>query len=146
MKKYELFQNHIKRGDKITVVTSGYFGGMCVIPMVYDRSSPLPHYNNCGKELYGVEIICTPKGKRSLYKFSIDYNAPVIVYKGFVKIDADSIVYEKKGNVQTSRYTMNDTRIFTDCLTKHPENIIFHDIPTADVSAADTPTTKEEAD
>lgn len=145
MKKYELFQKHIKRGDKITVVTSGYFGGMCVIPMVYDSSSPLPHYYNCGKELYGVEIICTPKGKRSLYKFSIDYNAPVIVYKGFVKIDADSIVYEKKGNVQTSRYTMFDSRFFTDCLEKYPNNIIFHDIPTADVSANDTPTAKEES-
>lgn len=70
----------------------------------------------------------------------------MIVYKGFVKIDADSIVYEKKGNVQTSRYTMNDPRIFTDCLTKHPKDIIFYDIPTADVSATDTPTTKEEAD
>lgn len=125
MKKYELFQENIKRGDKITVVTSGSFGGICVIPMTYDSSSPLPHYYNCAKELNGVEIICTPKGKRTHYKLTIDYNAPVIVYKGFVKIDAESIIYEKRGNVQISRYTMFDSRLFTDCLEKYPDDIIF---------------------
>lgn len=125
MKKYELFQENVKRGDKITVVTSGSFGGIYAIPMTNESSSPSPHYYNCDEELNGVEIICTPKGKRTPYKLTIDYNAPFIVYKGFVKIDAESILYEKKGNVQISRYTMFDPRIFTDCLEKYPDEIIF---------------------
>lgn len=129
MKKYELFRENVKRGDKITVVTSGSLGGMCVIPMTYESGSPSPHYCNCGMELYGVEIICTPKGKRSPHKLTIDYITPLIVYKGFVKIDTDSIIYEKKGNVKISRYTMFDPRIFTDCLEKYPDAILFFDIP-----------------
>lgn len=133
MKKYKLFQENVKSGDKITVVTSGSMGGMCVIPMIYESSSPAPHYYNCPEELNGVKIICTPKGKRTLYKFTIYYNAPMIVYKGLVKIDAESIVYEKRGNVQISRYTMFDSRFFTDCLEKYPEDIIFCDIPTSTI-------------
>lgn len=125
MKKYELFQENVKQGDKITVVTSGSFGGMCVIPMTYESSSPSPHYYNCDEELNGVELIGTPKGKRTLYKLTIDYNAPVIVYKGFVKIDAESIIYEKRGDVKISRYTMFDPRFFTDCLEKYPSDILF---------------------
>ncbi|MCM1061224.1 MAG: hypothetical protein NC452_13185 [Eubacterium sp.] len=56
MNKFNLFQENVKEGDKITVVVQGEFGGVSVIPMTYIntvRQSPTtaiasPIFTECG--------------------------------------------------------------------------------------------------
>lgn len=129
MNKTELFQKNVKEGDKITVVAQGEFGGLSVSQMTYIGSSPTPHYYNCPPEMNGVTLFFKPKGKRCAYKMTLEYSAPLIVYKGFVNIDADEIVFKKCGNAKMSRYGMHDPRYFTEVLEKYPNKVLFSDIP-----------------
>ena len=129
MTKFELFQENVKEGDKITVVSQGEFGGLSVSQMTYIGSTPAPPYYNCPPEMNGVKLMFKPKGKRRVYEMTLVFSAPLIVYKGFVNIDADEIVFKKCGNAKMSRYGMHDPRYFTETLEKYPNGILFSDIP-----------------
>ncbi len=131
MKKYKMFQESVKEGDKITVVTQGSLGGVTVSQMVYIGSSPSDHYYNCPQDMCGVTLTFKPKGQRTYYKTTVDYITPLIVYSGYVDIDTDSIVFLTFGNAKISRYTMHDPRYFTEILEKYPKGVIFCDIPTS---------------
>lgn len=129
MKKYNLFQENVKCGDKITVVTQGELGGISVSQMTYVDSAPAAHYYGCPEEMYGVTLLCKPKGRRRTYKMTLEYSVPLIVYKGYVNINAGEIVFKKCGNVEMSRYGMHDSRYFTDTLKAYPNSVLFSDIP-----------------
>lgn len=129
MKKFTLFQENVQEGEKITVVVQGEFGGVIVIQMTYIGSEAADHYYNCPSDMYGVQLFFKPKGKRKIYRTTISYSTPLIVYKGYVNIDAESIVYRQCGNSKISRYGMHDPRYFTDVLEKHPNSVLFSDIP-----------------
>lgn len=145
MKKYEMFWDRVKEGDKITVVTQGSLGGVTVSQMVYISSSPSDHYYNCPQDMRGVTLTFKPKGRRAHCKMTVDYITPLIVYSGYVDIDADGIVFLTCGNAKISRFGMHDPRYFTEILEKYPKGIIFCDIPTADVPCSVIPTAKEVA-
>lgn len=129
MKKYNLFQENVKEGDKITVVTQGEFGGLFISQMTYIGSTPAEHYCGCPQEMYGVTLLFKPKRRRNTYKITLEHSTPLIVYKGYVSINADEIVFKKCGNAKMSRYGMHDSRYFTDTLKEYSENILFSDIP-----------------
>ncbi len=137
MKKFELFQKNVKEGDKITVVMQGSLGGVTVSQMVYISSSASEHYYNCPQDMCGVTLVFKPKGRRTTCKKTIDYDVPLIVYKGYTDIDVDSIMYLTCGNTKISRFGMFDSRYFTDILKKYPNGILFRDIPTAKEEAAE---------
>lgn len=129
MKKFSLFQENVQEGEKITVVVQGEFGGVVAIQMTYIGSEAIAHYYNCPSDMYGGRLVFKPKGKRRAYETRIDYSVPLIVYKGYVNIDTESIVYRTCGNSKISRYGMHDPRYFTDVLKKYPNSVLFSDIP-----------------
>lgn len=132
MNKFNLFQENVKEGDKITVVTQGAFGGVTVSQMTYISSTPAAHYYKCPQEMYGVTLLFKPKGRRNTYKMTLEYSVPLIVYKEYMSIDTDEIVYNKCGNAKMSRYGMHDSRFFTDTLKAYPNHVLFSDIPTTE--------------
>lgn len=129
MKKYKMFQESVREGDKITVVTQGSLGGVTVSKMVYISSFPADHYYNCPQDMCGVTLIFKPKGRRNACKVTVDYDVPLIVYRGYVDIDADSIVFLTCGDAKISRFGMHDLRYFTEILEKYPKDVIFCDFP-----------------
>lgn len=129
MKKYNLFQENVKEGNKITVVSQGEFGGVCVSQMTYLGSEPAAYYCGCPQEMYGVALLFKPKGRRRTYKMTLEYSALLIVYKGYVNINVGDIVYKRCGNAKISRYGMHDSLYFTDTLKAYPNFVLFSDIP-----------------
>ncbi len=130
MKKYELFQN-LKEGQKITIVSSNDFGFIYVIQTVYQSSRPHEHYVNCSESMVGVEILHTPKKKRSLYTTVIDYNVPLLVYDGWLDIKTDCLykTEEKNGTtITTSKYLSFDKRNFEEIKKHYSSGIIIEDI------------------
>lgn len=128
MNKYNLFQENVKQGDKITVVSQGEFGGVCISQMTYLGSEAAANYCGCPQEMYGVMLLFKPKGRRRTYKMTLEYSAPLIVYKGYVNINVGDIVYKRCGNTEMSRYGMHDPRYFTETLERYPNGVLFSDI------------------
>lgn len=132
MKKYNLVNNNLTEGQKITIVCTGGFGGMFVIQTTYSSCKPVSHYYNCPDSMCGVSIRHTPKGKRKLRQLAIGYDTSLVIYNGWHNIDADSIIYNTSdlgdGITQESKYTMHDNKYFADLLKIKPNGIICTDI------------------
>ena len=121
MKKYNLVNEALTQGQKITIVSTNSWGGLYVLQTVYHSCKPALHYQNCPEDMIGVTIIHKPKRKRTFYQSTIDYNSEVIIYDGWVDVNTD-ILYDiehKDGAViRRSKYTCFDVRNFED-IVKH---------------------------
>lgn len=129
MRKYNLFRENLKEGQRITIAMQGWVGGIWIIKTTYSGCEPAPHYVNCPEDKIGVKIVHKLKGKKNMCETTIDYISPIVVYDGWVDIDTESIIYENLGNGRKiSRYAMTDRRMFDDLLAKYPDPVIFSDI------------------
>lgn len=121
MKKYNLVNEALKEGQKITIVSTNSFGGLYVLQTEYKSCKPALHYQNCPENMIGVTIIHKPKRKRNLYQSTIDYNADLLIYNGWVDINTD-VLYniENKGGteIKRSKYLSFDSRNFKE-ITSH---------------------------
>jgi hypothetical protein len=108
----------LKEGQKITIIGLGEFGFPAKSLTTFHSVREKPHYYNCAANMYGVEIIHKPKGKRTHYKKSIDYNSGVLVYDGHVNIDIDSLINNIKEDknfvIKESKYPCFDKRYLQD--------------------------------
>ena len=137
MGKYEQVANSgLKQGDKITLVAESEFGGMWAVQSVFDHAEISRHYQNCPESMYGVRIYHKPKGKRKLYASNISHNVPFAIYRGWVDIDTESIIYNIKPlteedkavgiiQIRESKYGSFDPRYFTDLKKIYPDYLIF---------------------
>ena len=139
MGKYEqVINTGLKQGDKITLVSESEFGGMWAVQTVFDHAEISKHYQNCPESMYGVKICHRPKGKRKLYASNISYNVPFAIYKGWVDIDTENIVYNIKPltekekaagitQIRESKYTAFDPCNFADLKKAYPDYLVFSD-------------------
>ena len=127
MRKYNLVNEALKEGQKITIVSTTEFGGLYVLQTVYHSCKPAFHYQNCPDDKIGVTIIHKPKRKKTYYQTKIDYNADFIIYNGWVNINTD-ILYDierKNGyEIKHSKYTCFDVRNFEDIFHHYGEGIV----------------------
>jgi hypothetical protein len=129
VKKYNLVAEHLKEGQKITLVFQGELGGISAIPTTYLSCQPAPHYQNCVDAMIGVSILHKPAGKRTARHTTIAYNIPLAVYDGWQDIDTDSLVFKPlEAGVKISRYDMHDSRYFSDLIKAKPDGVIFVDM------------------
>jgi hypothetical protein len=136
MKKYNAVINStLKQGQKITLVSQGEVGGFYSINTVYDHAEPSRHYQNCPNDMIGIKIFHTPKGKRNMRVSNISYNAPIIIYDGWIDIDRDKFMFNslpldnehKQAGIldmRQSKYTMFDDRYFSDIQSAFPNYIL----------------------
>ena len=137
MGKYEqVINSGLRQGDKITLVSESEFGGMWAVQTVFDHAEQTKHYQNCPADMYGVKIYHKPKGKRKLYISNISYNVPFAIYRGWIDIDTESIVYnikpateEQKAvgitQIRESKYAAFDPLCFSDLKKIYPDYLIF---------------------
>ncbi len=129
MKKYNLVKENLTEAQKITLAFQGDFGGIVAIQALYIRCEIAPHYANCDESLNGVKLIFKQKSKRTASCKTISYNVPLVIYNDWLEIDADTILYEDKGDgIKEGKYLAHDNQYFYDLIEKYPDNIIFSDI------------------
>ena len=127
MKKYNLVNEALKEGQKITIVSTNSFGGLYVIQTVYNSCKPALHYQNCPDDKIGVTIVHKPKRKRSFFKTTIDYNADMIIYDGWVDINTDVLynIERKDGvTIKHSKYTYFDVRNFEEIIKHYGKGVV----------------------
>ena len=127
MKKFMLVNEALTEGQKITIVSTNSFGGLYVLQTVYHSCKPALHYQNCPESLIGVKITQKPKGKRNFYELTIDYNADLIIYDGWVNINTD-ILYDienKNGyEIKKGKYLSFDVRNFEEIIHHYGAGIV----------------------
>ena len=128
MALYMDINNVIAEGEEITIVSQGSFGGMWVRHSRFLGADPKPHYANCPVGMIGTVMTHKPKGKRSVYKTVFDFNTPVVIYRGWVDIDVEKLVYNTYRQdgviIRESKYTAFDDTPFSDLIHAHPDYLI----------------------
>lgn len=130
MKKFELVNSKLTKGQKITIVSGGEFGGLYAVQTIYESCKPNRHYQDCPESMMGVTILHTPKRKRKMYQTGISYNTPLVIYDGWIDIDTDNIMFDTleenaKCTVRQSKYTMFDNRYFEDLVNQYGKGIVM---------------------
>ena len=130
VKKFELVNSALTKGQKITLVSGGEFGGLYAVQTVFDSCKPNRHYQDCPESMIGVTILHTPKHKRKMYQTGISYNTPLVIYDGWVDIDTDSLMYETLEEhddytLRKSKYLSFDNRYFTDLISQYGKGIVM---------------------
>lgn len=127
MKKYNLVNEALKEGQKITIVSTNSWGGLYVLQTVYHSCKPALHYQNCPDDKIGVAILQKPKNKRKLYQVTIDYNSDLIIYDGWVDVNTDILynIEHKDGcEIKHSKYTCFDVRNFEEIAKHYGKGIV----------------------
>ena len=106
---HDQFKN-LKDGDKITLIAFNDFGFLGMTKTTFQSVTPKPHYQNCPANMYGVELIHKPKGKRTSYRKTIDYNNSVLIYEGWKDIDIDKIQYNYQDNIDPAYAYIRETK------------------------------------
>ena len=110
---------------RYTIVTLGEFG-FPLAQRVTFHSAKLTTYAQYSD---AVELIVTPRGKRSQYRMTL-YNKSFLIYAGWRELK-DSATYNREKNdfgvTMISRYACFDDRYITDIKTMWPDYIAEYD-------------------
>ena len=137
MNKYEKVKSLcLEEGEQITVITRDDVGNIQCLQRKYHSVSEYIPYEDAPSERIGaiLKLINKVPDKRYYYRnVTAQYFQEIIIYKGWVEIDLDDIIYIKKENpkgelIRHLKYPSYVSTPFIEIAEKYPDNIILCDI------------------
>ena len=126
--RFKGFEN-IKEGQKITIVTSGNFGGISIVKTTFMNVTPEEYYVDCPADMVGIEIMHRPHRHRNTYILNMSYYSDFIVYDGWQDITTDCLyTTERRENgteIRRSKYRSFDKQNFEEIKKTFPDSILF---------------------
>lgn len=111
-------------GEKVTIVKFSEFGFPVVFNTVIDKveNKPYAQYNEA------LWLTHKPKRKRNLYRNIILSDESLLVYRGWLNIDTDKLMYnvsnESEMIIRQSKYHSFDRQYFADVIAQYGEPFV----------------------